>query len=55
MAADSVIGPLEITVSTGLAVFDPETMRTMEDVIRAADEAMYRAKAARRALSGSAG
>jgi diguanylate cyclase (GGDEF)-like protein len=55
IAADAVMGPLNITVSTGLAVFDPESMRTTEDVVRAADEDMYRSKAARAVPSWSPG
>lgn len=49
VAADPIMSPLGITVSTGIAAFDQGTMRTMEDLIQAADAGMYRAKAARRA------
>ena len=42
------MSPLGITVSVGVAVFDPVTMRTVDDLIHAADADMYRAKEARR-------
>ncbi|MEJ2207331.1 MAG: diguanylate cyclase [Gemmatimonadota bacterium] len=48
--ADSpVMGPLGVTATVGVAIFDPETMSTPEDVIRAADDDMYRGKIKRRA------
>ncbi len=49
VAVDPILSPLGISVSTGMAEFDSSTMRTMEDLIRAADTEMYRAKAERRA------
>jgi diguanylate cyclase (GGDEF)-like protein len=48
VSADAVMSPLGITVSVGVAVFDPVTMRTVDDLIHAADADMYRAKEARR-------
>jgi diguanylate cyclase (GGDEF)-like protein len=49
VAADPIMAPLDTTVSTGIAEFDGENMRTVEDLIQAADARMYRAKAERRA------
>jgi diguanylate cyclase (GGDEF)-like protein len=48
IAQDPLMSRLNVTTSVGVALFDPETMRTQEDVIRAADEAMYQSKAQRR-------
>lgn len=48
VAVDPILSPLGISVSTGMSEFDSATMRTMEDLIRAADTEMYRAKAERR-------
>jgi diguanylate cyclase (GGDEF)-like protein len=47
IAEDPIMSPLGITASVGVASFNPDTMRTQEDVIHAADEAMYRTKTAR--------
>lgn len=47
MATDPIMAPLGITASVGVAAFDPADMRTQEDVIHAADEAMYRSKSQR--------
>jgi diguanylate cyclase (GGDEF)-like protein len=41
-------GDISVTVSVGVAEYTPETMSEPEDWIRAADEAMYRAKEAGR-------
>jgi len=49
MTEDPIMSPLGITASVGVSSFDPETMRTQEDVIHAADEDMYRSKSARQA------
>jgi diguanylate cyclase (GGDEF)-like protein len=48
VSADAVMSPLGITVSVGVAVFDPVTMRTVDDLVHAADADMYRAKELRR-------
>ena len=48
VSADAVMSPLGISVSVGVAVFDPVTMRTVDDLIHAADADMYRAKEQRR-------
>ena len=37
-----------VTVSVGVAAFDPSTGQSVEDVLKSADEALYRAKAAGR-------
>jgi len=47
VATDEILAPRRITVSIGLAEFDRTTMHTTEDIIRAADADMYRAKALR--------
>jgi diguanylate cyclase (GGDEF)-like protein len=46
---DPLLSRLGVSVSVGITFFDPATMRTQEDVIRAADEEMYRSKARRKA------
>lgn len=48
---DTDRGDISVTVSVGVAEYTPETMDEPEDWIRAADEAMYRAKEAGRNLS----
>jgi eukaryotic-like serine/threonine-protein kinase len=50
VARDPGLAPHEMSVSMGVARFDPETMRTVDELIRAADDDMYRAKAERRAV-----
>jgi diguanylate cyclase (GGDEF)-like protein len=47
MADDPELGPLGITVSSGIATF-AEGMERLEDLIRVADQDMYRSKAANR-------
>ena len=55
MADDSIMSSLGVAVSIGLAEFDRASMKTMDDIISAADSDMYRVKAkrqkARRAAS----
>lgn len=41
---DTVTGPVAVTASIGVAVFDQEWMRTGDDLIGSADEALLRAK-----------
>jgi GGDEF domain-containing protein len=41
------MAPRGVTVSTGVAEFDRQSMNTMDDVIHAADADMYRAKSQR--------
>jgi diguanylate cyclase (GGDEF)-like protein len=48
VGADPVLSSNGLTVSYGLACFDPGDMTTVEDLVRAADEDLYRRKAARR-------
>ena len=47
MADDPILGPARITASTGLAVFNPDTMNTVEDIIQAADTELYKKKGTR--------
>lgn len=47
VASDPVMAALDVTVSVGLAEFDRASMKTMDDVISAADADMYRVKALR--------
>ena len=47
VAKDPIMAPRGVTVSTGVAEFDRSSMTTTDDVIHAADEAMYRAKSQR--------
>lgn len=42
--ADPIMAPLNVTVSIGLAEFDRASMKTMDDVVSAADADMYRVK-----------
>lgn len=44
---DPVMAPQNVTVSIGLAEFDRASMKTMDDVLSAADSDMYRVKARR--------
>ena len=41
---DTLTGPVAVTASIGAAVFDPKRMRTTDDLIGSADEALQRAK-----------
>jgi diguanylate cyclase (GGDEF)-like protein len=45
---DPILTKFGITLSCGIAVFDPETMASVNDILRAADTDMYASKAARR-------
>jgi diguanylate cyclase (GGDEF)-like protein len=45
--ADEAFGPIKLTASLGVASF-PDDARTPDDLLRRADEAMYRVKAERR-------
>jgi diguanylate cyclase (GGDEF)-like protein len=45
---DPILAPSNIKVSTGLAAFDREKMKSAADVIQAADAALYRVKGSRR-------
>jgi diguanylate cyclase (GGDEF)-like protein len=45
--ADQAFGPIKLTASLGVASF-PDDARTPDDLLRRADEAMYRVKADRR-------
>ncbi len=47
VAAHPVLARYGLTVSFGLAEFDPDGMTEVEDLIRAADEDLYRAKLSR--------
>jgi len=49
VAQDPIMAPRGVTVSTGMAEFDRESMNSMDDVIHAADAHMYRAKSQRQA------
>ena len=44
LGADAILGEYGITVSIGLAEFDPASMKSTADVIQAADMDMYSAK-----------
>ena len=41
---DPILGPSQIRVSTGLAAFDRETMKSSADIIQAADADLYKRK-----------
>jgi GGDEF domain-containing protein len=45
--ADQTLSKFGIHVSAGVAAFDPDTMATVNDLLRAADADMYRDKAER--------
>ena len=45
---DPILGPSKIKVSTGLAAFDREKMKTASDVIQAADAELYKMKGDRK-------
>ena len=42
--ADPIMSPMGVTASIGLAEFDRGSMKTMDDIISAADADMYRVK-----------
>jgi len=44
---DATLSSFGIEVSCGIAAFDPATMREMDDIVRAADDEMYREKGSR--------
>lgn len=46
---DETLGKFDISISIGCAAFDPETMASVNDVLRAADADMYENKAKRQA------
>lgn len=50
---DPAMSPHQVSVSMGVAKFDPEQMRSVDDLLRAADEDMYRVKAERRHAQGA--
>ena len=41
---DTLTGPISVTASIGAAVFEPHRMRTANDLVGSADEALHRAK-----------
>ena len=41
---DTLTGPVSVTASIGAAVFEPQRMRTTNDLVGLADEALHRAK-----------
>jgi diguanylate cyclase (GGDEF)-like protein len=43
---DETLSKFDISISCGVAAFDPETMASVNDVLRAADSDLYAAKAA---------
>jgi diguanylate cyclase (GGDEF)-like protein len=47
LAADPLLGPSGVTVSTGVAFFDPESMRTGDDLIQRADDDLFGQKTSR--------
>jgi diguanylate cyclase (GGDEF)-like protein len=47
VAKDPILSAAHVTASTGLAAFNRETMKTPEDLIKAADAELYRRKASR--------
>lgn len=49
IAGNETLAKFGISMSIGCAAFDPETMASVNDVLRAADADMYEAKAARHA------
>ncbi len=53
VASDPIMAPLGVTVSSGLAEFDRASMKTMDDIIHAADSDMYRRKNERPRRAGS--
>jgi len=44
MVEDPILGPAHITSSTGLSSFNPDTMKTVEDIIQAADTELFKKK-----------
>jgi diguanylate cyclase (GGDEF)-like protein len=53
VAADPLLSRYRVTVSAGLAVFEPARMGTGEDLLSAADADLYRHKAERARAAGS--
>ncbi|MGD2068324.1 MAG: diguanylate cyclase [Gemmatimonadota bacterium] len=53
LAEDPILGPNDITVSSGLTMYDPESMPSMEALIRAADAELYREKGERTARTAA--
>jgi diguanylate cyclase (GGDEF)-like protein len=53
VAADPMLSASDVTVSYGLACFRPGEMESMEDLVRAADDDLYRRKAERDAARAS--
>ena len=49
-----VLTPHSVSVSMGVAEFDDDEMRSVDDLLRAADMDMYRVKAARRSAQKAA-
>ena len=47
MVEDPILGPAHITSSTGLSSFNPDTMKTVEDIIQAADTELFKKKGKR--------
>lgn len=47
VSRDPILSPHGVTVSAGVAAFDPETMSSGTDLLKAADEDMYRSKGGR--------
>jgi len=54
VGSDPIMGQYQVAVSMGLAEFDRASMKSMEDVIQAADMDMYAAKAQRPNTRGAA-
>lgn len=54
VAQDPIMSPRGVSVSIGLAEFDRASMKTMDDVIQAADADMYRVKGLRSAKKKAA-
>jgi diguanylate cyclase (GGDEF)-like protein len=52
---DDTLSRFDISISCGIAAFDPETMVSVNDVLRAADSDLYAAKAASEADKKAAG
>ncbi|MDT8367990.1 MAG: sensor domain-containing diguanylate cyclase [Longimicrobiales bacterium] len=51
MASHSLLSPSGVTVSMGVATFDPAVMKTGEDLLHSADENLYRRKGERESSS----
>ena len=55
VTSDPTLTKYDITVSCGVAEFDPESMATVNDILRAADADMYATKASNRSDEKAAG